>query len=106
MWLMVFGAILAYLMLAFTPPAHSAPPNTDQQAFEYWSHYGSRVCADLDRDATVDGLVIAALDIFNHSGLNSAQTGQVIGLSIHFTCPKHQNLIDQYRASRTRGVIA
>jgi hypothetical protein len=101
----VLGAILAAIVLS--SPAHSAPTNPDQQAFEYWAHHGSTVCAQLDHDPTVDGLVVAALNIFNHTSFNTQQVGQVVTLSVHFTCPQHQNLIDQYQASQHgRGEIA
>lgn len=105
--LITHGALLAAAALTLSPSAHSVPPNLDQQAFEYWAHHGSSVCADLDRDPTFDGIQTAGLDIVTHGHLSTHQAGQVIGLAVKYTCARHQPLIDRFVASSThpgRGV--
>lgn len=104
-WLVVLGVFVA--AIALSVPAHSAPPNLDQQAFEYWAHHGSTVCAALDRDPTFNGIETAGLDIVNHGHLSTRQAGQVIGLAVKYTCTRHQALINRFIANSThpgRGV--
>lgn len=95
--LSVLGALLA--AIAFCAPAHSEPLTDGQRAFQYWAHHGSTVCADLDREPTIDGVGMAGLNIINRGGLTSPQAGEVIRLAVTMTCQRHQALVAYYVAT-------
>jgi hypothetical protein len=97
-WALIYALAITSPIWARALLAHAEPTDPNQAAISYAINNANMVCTRLDTNPTIDGIADVGLYIINHSNLTVQQAGTAIGLSIHYHCPRHQKLINQFVA--------
>lgn len=85
--------------------AASAHADSDRDAVVWTAHYGRQVCAAIDTDATINGLLNTA-SALQARGFTEDQAGQILGLAIVDICPHHLDLLARFIVRDQPGRIA
>lgn len=102
--LMVLMAAVGCLVLIWATPQAKAD-DVEPAVVAYAALYGGIVCDVLDQYPTVSGVAGVADGITEESGFTPFEAGEVIGLAVTDTCPRHMGLIRRFIAANT-GVPA
>lgn len=97
--MLVLAALGCAVLILATPKAKA--DDVEPAVVAYAALYGGIVCDVLDQHPTVSGVAGVADGITEESGFTQFQAGEVIGLAVTDTCPRHLGLIRRFIATNT-----